>query len=68
MNKEKLQTMVDVWNDCTSYNDIASKVDLSVLTIKAWGKKVNAKFNDKCQPKVRRRKKMEDLIDEVFAV
>ena len=37
-------------------------------TVVIYGKKINAKYPDKCQPKVRRRKKMEDLIDEVFAV
>ena len=68
MTAEKLKKMDEIWDDCTSYDEVADKLDLSVLTIKAWQKKVNAKHPDKCKPMVRRRKKMEELIVEVFAV
>ena len=61
MTDEKLNTMVDIWDYRDTYQDIANECDLSVRTVKAWGKRVNSIYPDRCEKKVSLKRKMKGI-------
>ena len=64
---EQIVKLPEVWEQSESYKEIAEKLDLTIPTIKFWGKKINSEYPDKCKAFGRKVEKAENRIKRLFA-